>query len=93
MAGWLGGFFERFIQSTKRYLKHTTGNAKLSYEELSTVVTEVKLILNTCPLTYIISTENFDEPFTPSHFMTGRILLSFPGVSSGSLSSGSKILC
>lgn len=78
-APWQGGFFERLIQSAKRCLKRTIGNAKLSYEELSTVVTEVELILNSRPLTYV-STEDLEEPLTPSHLITGRRLLSFPGV-------------
>ena len=83
-APWQGGFFERLIQSAKRCLKRTIGNAKFSYEELSTIITEVELILNSRPLTYV-STEDLEEPLTPSHLITGRRLLSFPGVSSGSI--------
>ena len=74
-----GGFFERLIQSAKRCLKRTIGNAKLSYDELSTVVTEVELILNSRLLSYV-PTEDLEEPLTPSHLITGRRLLSLPGV-------------
>ena len=86
-APWQGGFFERLIQSAKRCLKRTIGNAKLSHEELSTIVTEVELILTSRPLTYV-STEDLEEPLTPSHLITGRRFSrfsSFPGVSSGSI--------
>ena len=78
-APWQGGFFERLIQSAKRCLKRTIGNSKLSYDELLTVVTEVELILNSRPLSYV-STEDLEEPLTPSHLITGRRLLSFPGM-------------
>ena len=50
--------------STKRCLKRTVGQAKLTYNELSTVVTEVEIIMNSRPLSYV-STEDLQElPFT-----------------------------
>ena len=76
-APWWGGFFERLIRSVKRCLKKILKNAKLSYEELLTVVTEVECVLNSRPLTYV-SSEDIEEPLTPSHLMTGRRLLSIP---------------
>ena len=76
-APWQGGFFERLIQSAKRCLKRTIGTLKLSYDELLTVVTEVELILNSRPLTYV-STEDIDEPLTPSHLLTGFRLSGLP---------------
>uniref|UniRef100_A0A1X7TV90 DUF5641 domain-containing protein n=1 Tax=Amphimedon queenslandica TaxID=400682 RepID=A0A1X7TV90_AMPQE len=72
-----GGFFERMIQLLKRCLKKMVGHSKLMYEELLTEVTEVELILNSRPLTYL-SPDDLEEHITPSHLMTGRHLLSLP---------------
>ena len=68
-APWWGGFFERLIRCVKRCLKKVIKNAKMSYEELLTVVTEVECVLNSRPLTYM-SSDDIEEPFTPSHLMT-----------------------
>ena len=76
-APWWGGIFERMVKSTKRCLKKTIGKAKLAYDELLTALTEVEMILNSRPLSYV-STEDIEEPLTPSHLMTGRRLLSLP---------------
>ena len=76
-APWWGGFFERMIQLLKRCLRKLIGRAKLSYEELLTSVSEVELILNSRPLTYISATD-LEEPLTPSHLLTGRHILSLP---------------
>ena len=76
-APWWGGFFERLVKSTKRCLKKIIGTTKLSYEELQTVLVEVEAILNSRPLTYV-SSEDLEEPLTPSHLLTGRRLISLP---------------
>ena len=76
-APWWGGFFERMIKSTKRCLKKTLGRARLTYEELLTVLTEVECILNSRPLTYLYP-DDLEEPLTPSHLISGRQLLSLP---------------
>ena len=73
-APWWGGLFERMVQSAKRCLRKTIGSAKLAYDELLTALTEVEGILNSRPLTYI-SSDDVEEPLTPSHLLTGfRIL-------------------
>ena len=74
MVGWL---FERLIRSMKRCLKKTLRNARLTYEELLTVIIEIVCVLNSRLLTYVNS-EDMDEPLTPSHLVTGRRLLSLP---------------
>ena len=45
-APWWGGFFERMVQSVKRCLKKSIGKARLSYHELTTVLTEIEAIIN-----------------------------------------------
>ena len=45
-APWWGGVFERMVRSTKRCLRKTIGQAKLSYDELLIAVMEVEAIIN-----------------------------------------------
>ena len=76
-APWWGGVFERMIQSAKRCLRKTIGNARLTYDELMTSVIEVEMILNSRPLSYV-SSEDIEEPLTPSHLLDGYRVLSLP---------------
>ena len=76
-APWTGGVFERMVRSMKRCLKKIIGKATLSYDELLTVVTELEMVLNSRPLSYL-SSEDIEEPLTPSHLLIGRRVLSLP---------------
>ena len=76
-ATWWGGIFERMVRSTKRCLSKIVGQAKLSYDELLTALTEVEMVLNTRPLTYVF-VDDFEEPLTPSHLLIGRRIMSLP---------------
>ena len=69
-APWWRGFFER-IASVKDSLQETLGNARLTYEELLTVLVEVECMLNARPMTYEYN-EVDDEVLTPSHLIYGR---------------------
>ena len=73
-APWWGGLLERLIRSVKRCLRKVVGGARLRKDELLTVVSEIEAVLNSCPLSYV-STEDFEEPITPSHLLCGRRLL------------------
>ena len=76
-APWWGGFFERMVASVKDCLRKTLGNARLTYEELLTVLVEVECTLNARPLTYEYN-EVDDEELTPSHLIYRRRIKSLP---------------
>jgi len=69
----VGRIFERMVRSVKRCARKVLGNAKLTFDELSTVLSEIECTLNSRPLTY-----SYEEPgeqvLTPSHLMLGRRL-------------------
>ena len=44
-------------------------------DELMAATTEVEMLINSRPLSNL-STEDIEEPFTPSHLITGRHLMS-----------------
>ena len=71
---WWGAFYERLIRVIKEALKKCLGNAKLTYEELETVLVEVETVINCRPLTYLY--EEVGEALTPSHLAIGRRLIS-----------------
>ena len=77
LAPWWGGFFERVIKSTKRCLKKSLGTARVTYEELLTIIVETEGILNSRPLTYV--SDEMRDPLTPSQLVIGRRLLSSHG--------------
>ena len=71
---WWGAFYERLIRIIKESLKKCLGNAKLTYEELETVLIEIESVVNSRPLTYLY--DEVDEALTPSHLAIGRRLVS-----------------
>ena len=68
LAPWHGGFFEKIVRSTKTLLRKTLQTAKLTYEELQTVLYEVEQIMNNCPITYYYS-DNKESCLTPKHLL------------------------
>ena len=72
-----GGMFERMVKATKRCLRKVVAKASLSFEELLTVVTEVEMIVNCRPLSFM-SQNDLEEPLTPSHLINRRRLMSLP---------------
>ena len=63
-----GGVFERLVKLTKRCLCKVVGWTKLFYDELNTIIVEIKAVSNSRLLTYI-SVDDLEEPVTPSHFL------------------------
>ena len=77
LAPWWGGFFERLVKSTKRCLKKSLGTARVTYEELLTIVVETERILNSRPLTYVC--DEMRHPLAPSQLVICPRLLSSHG--------------
>ena len=76
-APWWGGLFEIMVQTAKRCLNKVVGNARLTYDELLTLLAEVEMTLNSRPLTYV-SSSDLEEPLTPSHLLNGFRMLGMP---------------
>ena len=58
-------------------LEELVGRNCLSHDELLTLSTEVEAVLNSWPPTYA-SSEDLEEPLTPSHLLLGYRLLTLP---------------
>ena len=77
LSPWQGGHYERMVRSVKKCLKKVFGNARISLDELNTVLAEAECILNSRPLSYK-SDEADREVLTPSHLLVGHRLLTLP---------------
>ena len=67
-SAWVGAAWERLIRVLKSCLYKVVGRAKLSYFELLTTLSNIKLAINSRPLTYRASTSNL-EFITPNSFL------------------------
>ena len=75
-----GGLWEAAVKSMKLHLKHVIKDTKLTFEEFSTVLTQIEACLNSRPLTPLPSSRDGDaiEVLTPGHFLVGKPLESIP---------------
>ena len=62
----------------KTHLRRIVGDVKLTFEELSTVLSQIEACLNSCSLASLSGSEDGIESLTPGHFLIGRPLKSFP---------------
>ena len=74
-----GGMWEAGVKSTKTLLRKLVGNHRLTFEELTTVLTEVEATLNSRPLLPVHSTSSDgSDVITAGHFLIGKPLHSLP---------------
>ena len=75
---WHGGWWEILVRSVKESLRKVLGKALLSYQELATVLTRIKAVINLRPLTTVSDDIRDLTPITPAHLALGRSLFSVP---------------
>lgn len=73
-----GGLWEAGIKSIKYHLKRVVGDSTLTFEELSTVLYQIEVCLNSRPLCPTTSDPTDDSVLTPGHFLIGHALLAPP---------------
>ena len=73
-----GGIFESMIKKTKTALRAAVGKQVLSWNEMSTVLSEVECLVNSRPLGYPSNDANDFQPLTPNHLVLGREMADVP---------------
>ena len=73
-----GGIWEAAVKSFKFHLKRVTNNVKLTFEECSTILSQIEACLNSRPLIPTSSNDDGIEMLTPGHFLIGRPIESLP---------------
>ncbi|XP_052737195.1 uncharacterized protein LOC128198057 [Bicyclus anynana] len=75
------GLMEAGVKSAKFHLNRILGNNHLTFEELTSLFTQIEAILNSRPLYPLSSSPHDYYPLTPGHFLIGRPLTSLPSPS------------
>ena len=73
-----GGLWEAAVRNMKTHLLHILGNVKFTFEELSTILTQIEACLNIRPLVPLCNDDDGIEALTPGHFLIGRPLEALP---------------
>ena len=73
-----GGLWGAAVKSTKYHLRRILGDIKMTYEELSTLLTQIEACLNSRPLAPLSNDDNDIQALTPGHFLIGRPLQALP---------------
>ncbi|XP_050294291.1 uncharacterized protein LOC126734638 [Anthonomus grandis grandis] len=75
-----GGLWESSVKSVKYHLKRVVGSLSLTFEDFSTIITQIKACLNSRPLCPLSDNPNDPNPLTPAHFLIGEPLTTCPQV-------------
>jgi len=73
-----GGVREAAVKSLKHHLRRTIGGATLTFEEMTTLLTQVEACLNSRPLQALTDDAEDLSALTPGHFLIGSALTAVP---------------
>ena len=77
-APWWGGFWERMIGTTKRLIKKMVGTARLTGEEMQTVLVKADAAINRRPITYQYDSHREPRPLCPTDMLIGPVETELP---------------
>ncbi|XP_058817817.1 uncharacterized protein LOC131681123 [Topomyia yanbarensis] len=75
-----GGLWEAGVKVAKSLLNKLGGDSRFTFEELSTVLSQVAACMNFRPSTPLSNDPNEPQPLTPAHFLIGRTLNAVPEI-------------
>ena len=70
LAPWMGGFYERLVGITKRILRKILGVSCLTLSQLTTILTEVEVVVNSRSLVYVEDVINSSHVLVPNDFLS-----------------------
>lgn len=73
-----GGLWEAAVKSAKLHMKRVIGDQILTFEEITTLFTEISAVLNSRPLCPLSSDPSEFDVLTPGHFLVGAPLVGLP---------------
>ena len=73
-----GGLWEAAVKSFKHHFRRVVGEVRLTFEELTTITSQIEACMNSRPLTPLIDDTEGYEALTPGHFIIGRPMEALP---------------
>ncbi|XP_057335428.1 uncharacterized protein LOC130674175 [Microplitis mediator] len=74
----MGGKWEAAVKSLKHHLTRSVGESSFTFEEFTTLLTQIEAILNSRPLEPLTEDPDDIDALTPRHFLIGRALSMMP---------------
>lgn len=73
-----GGIWEAAVKSLKHHLQRVLGDTTLTFEEMSTLLTQIEACMNSRPLQALSDDPEDLAALTPGHFLVGTALTVVP---------------
>lgn len=77
----MGGIWEAGVKSVKHHLRRIVGTTPMTFEEVTTVLTQIESVLNSRPICQLKDDPDDFEALTPGHFLIGGPLNALPNPS------------